>query len=545
MKKILHPKFLLCLIVLIAAFLRFYQLNSNPPGLNWDEAAWGYNAYSLGIDGRDEFGRFLPWKFIESYGDYKPPVYAYLDIIPVKLFDLNAFSVRLPSALLGVLTVLLTYFLIKEIFYKTRGDPKTELIALLGALFLAVSPWHVMLSRGAFEANVSTFFIVMGVWTFLRSINKNAWLLVLSSASFALSFYTFNTARILVPLVVLVMAFMFRKFLLTHVKQTLVAIVIGLILVVPLVPFLVSPQAKLRFQEVNIFSDPEIVKTSNKEALTGNGTIVEKAFANRRILFGSEFLKHYADNLNPRFLFIQGDGNPRFSTQDVGELYLIDLPFLLLGLYFLFKNKDGYWWLIPVWFLLGIIPAATARETPHALRIETVIPTLQILVAIGLVEFIFMFKKHRQMAMGAFLALLGVSTFYFYHGYTAHYAREYSSEWQYPYMATVAYVKSQQNNFKSIEMTEELGRPYIYFLLYTKYNPKSFRANAKIDREALGFVHVRSFDKYKFLKNVDSPNLEPGVMYINLANHLPGGTKKLKTFYNLDGSPALVAYEAN
>src|SRR5690242_10066181 len=91
-------------IVLLALILRFYQLGSNPPSLNWDEAAWGYNAYALGIDGRDEFGVLLPYKYIESFGDFKPPLYAYLTILPVKLFGLTEFATRFASAAFGTLT---------------------------------------------------------------------------------------------------------------------------------------------------------------------------------------------------------------------------------------------------------------------------------------------------------------------------------------------------------------------------------------------------------------------------------------------------------
>src|SRR6266567_8417682 len=93
--------FLLLFIVLIAAFLRFYQLGKNPPSLTWDEASWGYNAYSIGINGKDEFGRFLPYDYLESFGDFKPPMYAYLDVLPVKIFGLTPFAARFPSALFG------------------------------------------------------------------------------------------------------------------------------------------------------------------------------------------------------------------------------------------------------------------------------------------------------------------------------------------------------------------------------------------------------------------------------------------------------------
>ena len=104
------------IIVVAASFLRFFSISSNPPSLTWDEASWGYNAYSIGIDGRDEFGKLLPLTYLESFGDFKPPVYAYLSVLPVKAFGLNEFSTRFSSAFFGVLTIILTYFLTKRIF---------------------------------------------------------------------------------------------------------------------------------------------------------------------------------------------------------------------------------------------------------------------------------------------------------------------------------------------------------------------------------------------------------------------------------------------
>jgi len=167
--------FFLFLTVFFAAFLRFWQLGGNPPSLTWDEAAWGYNAYSLGVSGKDEFGRFLPHDFLESFGDYKPPVYAYLDILPVKIFGLTEFATRFPSALLGTLTVLITYFLTSRIFRsaeKKRHVLNPEIIGLLSAFFLAISPWHINLSRAAFEANVETFFWSWAFFCFSKACKK-------------------------------------------------------------------------------------------------------------------------------------------------------------------------------------------------------------------------------------------------------------------------------------------------------------------------------------------------------------------------------------
>ncbi len=155
----MKTKKFLFIIILIAAFLRFFQLGTNPPSMTWDEVAWGYNAYSLSIDGRDEFGRFLPFDYLESFGDFKPPVYAYLTVLPVMLFGLNEFAVRFPSAFFGTLAVLMTFYLTRRLFL---SSPYSRYYAILSAFLLAISPWHILLSRAAFEANVATFFLITG-----------------------------------------------------------------------------------------------------------------------------------------------------------------------------------------------------------------------------------------------------------------------------------------------------------------------------------------------------------------------------------------------
>src|SRR3989337_3214476 len=109
-------KLLLILILSLAAILRFWELDSYP-ALNADEAAIGYNAYSLIQTGKDEHGNSWPIHF-QSFNDYKPGFYFYLVLPFVKLLGLNEWAVRIPNATLGVLTVLLVYLLVNELFKK-------------------------------------------------------------------------------------------------------------------------------------------------------------------------------------------------------------------------------------------------------------------------------------------------------------------------------------------------------------------------------------------------------------------------------------------
>lgn len=550
----LNSKIILIAIILLGTVLRFFELGQNPPSLTWDEAAWGYNAYSLGIDGRDEFGRFLPLDYLESFGDFKPPVYAYLDILPIKLFGLNEFAVRFPSAFLGALTVLITYFLTKRIFWTSKSR---EQYGLLSALFLAISPWHIMLSRGAFEANVATFFLVAGVFFFLKGVQDKNRYIIFSIISFVISVYTFNTARIVAPLLVLLLGFAFRRQLLENRKQAFIAILVGILLLLPTLKFLLTPAASLRFKEVNIFSDIDVVERVNQEIENDKNAKWPTFLHNRRFAYAVEYLKHYFDNLSPSFLFFKGDGNPKFSTQDVGQMYLWELPFFVAGLLFLFRQRIGYWWIIPLWLLIGIIPAATARETPHALRIETTLPTFQILTAIGIAVFISNIKykianipfdsaqgKHIKYLIFTLTFLFLIFNFLYYiHGYYAHYPREYSGEWQYGYKESIEYVKTVQDEYDEILITSAMGRPYIYYAFFTKTEPESFRKSVIIKRDQFGFVTVSGFLKYRFADSLGSiKGRTRKLLYIDTPGRVHPKGDVVKKFHLLNGELALVAY---
>lgn len=548
-------KILLVVIFLTAIFLRFYQLGINPPSLTWDEAAWGYNAYSLGIDGKDEFGRLLPYDYLESFGDFKPPMYAYLAVIPVKIFGLNEFAVRFPSAFFGSLTVLITYFLVKRIFAKSKFS---EHYALSSSLFLAISPWHIMLSRAAFEANVATFFIVFAVWTFLEGVQNptlssgigKRWFLILSAASFAFSIYTFNTARIVSPLLAFFLIFLFRKEIFKIKREAVFAGIVGLVLVLPIIGFLLSSQAQLRFKEVNIFTDSQIVKMANQEIANDNNAFWSKVLHNRRLLYGVEYLKHYFDNLNTSFLFTKGDGNPKFSTQNVGEMYLWDLPFFIAGILFLIKKRESYWLIIPIWLIIGLIPAGVARETPHALRTEVSLPMFQILSAYGAVLFIRLISNIKYKILNikikyiifslTFLFLI-FNFLYFYYDYLKHYPIQFSGEWQYGYKQSINYVSKNQGKYQGVYVTQQLGRPYIYYLFYTQTDPEIFRKEAEIKRDAFGFVDVQKFGKYYFVRNPGTMDKQ-NFLYVTDKYNIPKSAKILKTVDLLDGNPSLIIY---
>src|SRR3990167_2891050 len=175
-------------ITLLAALLRFYQLGSNPPSLDWDEVSLAYNAYSIIRTGADEYGNTWPLLSIRSFNDYKPPIYVYSLIPSLLLFGKTDFAIRFPSALAGTITVLFTYFLAKELFKNTK-------IAVLSALLLAISPWHLQFSRIAFEANLALFFFVAGMWLLVKALTRLVFLPV-AAATLGLAIFSYHSLRL-------------------------------------------------------------------------------------------------------------------------------------------------------------------------------------------------------------------------------------------------------------------------------------------------------------------------------------------------------------
>ena len=122
-----------------------------------------------------------------------------------------------------------------------------------------------------------------------------------------------------------------------------------------------------------------------------------------------------------------------------------------------------------------------------------------------------------------------------------HYRSEFSGEWQYGYKDSIQYVKQVANSYQNIYVTSNLGRPYIYYLVYLQTDPTTFRKTAKIHRDSFGFVTVEGFLNYHFFGDVLP--VHPGKnLYIGLPNRQPNHAKILKTFYLLNGQPVLEAY---
>ena len=531
-------RILFILIMVLAFGLRIFKLGQNPPSLYWDEASLGYNAYSIATSLHDEHGEFLPLARFIAFGDYKPPGYVYAIVPWIYLFGLNEFSVRLPSMIAGFLMVVITYFLTLKLFQKVK-------MALLSSFILAISPWALQFSRAAFEANLAAFFNLTAVYFFVSS-QKKKWLILPSVIFFIFSFYTFNANRIIAPLFVIGLLFLYFKYLSKNIKWLLITLIAGIILLFPSISYLSNRESKLRFQEVSIFNNLETIKLANTRIESDNNSTFAKILHNRRFMYAFDFLQHYTDNFTGRFLFTSGDKNPRLSIQDMGEFYIWELPFLLIGLYFLIVKRTKATYVLFFWMLITPIPAATARETPHALRILSILPTFQIIIAYGLYHLVFSLKRGVVGALYFFLFvicfLLTSNIYYYLHIYYIHYPRSWSGEWQYGYKEMVQAISQNQSRYDHILVSDALGRPYIYFAFYQGYPYEKFIQDKVASRDWFGFWDVTALGKIKF--NIDEQvKLDGRILIPTTPNNIPNGYIPIQTIPNLSGDVVFVIAE--
>lgn len=543
MLKLPKVNYLLVCIIALASVLRFCQLGQNPPSLDWDETAHGYNAYSILKTGRDEYGLKLPLYF-RSFDDYKPPLYTYLVVPSIAVFGVNDFAVRFPSAFLGVLAVLFTYLMVLELF-------KNRQVALLAALFLAISPWHLQFSRVAFETNSATFWSVLGTWAFLKGVSIKGQRLIfwmsLAAFAFGANLFMYHNARVFIPIYSLMLLFLFRKKLFDLKKYLVVPAVISIVFVVFLIPIITSVAGQLRYKGTTIFADEspkyEASEKIAEDQKEGAGQyLVGRIIHNRRLVYLPILFENYLSHFNPQFLFFTADMDRHHAPQ-IGLLYLWDLPFILLGMYLLIrKNFDTkakiivFWW-----FLIAPVASSVTWGVPHALRSEIYLPMYQVFSALG---FYFFYQSIKNKLIVGLICLALIAHVLFYlHQYYVHMPLEYSEAWLYGRKEASMFTESAKSDYDQIIVSTKLEQPHEFWLYYLKYDPAKYLSEG--GTVSGGFLEDRNkFDKYLF-KPIDFENQknEKKTLFVGLPSEFPSGVKVIKSINYLNGEPAILIVE--
>lgn len=482
----------LILILIIAAFFRFFRLTSAPPGLNWDEVSIGYNAYSILKTGRDEWGQFLPLSF-KAFGEQKLPGMIYASIPGLALFGTTDLGVRVTPAVIGLLGVIALYALAKKLLGVRP--------ALVAAFLLAVSPWAVHFSRVSFEAGLAMVLTITSVYFLSETKEKpqNLWLAMLFAV---LAAYTYNSVRILLPLLFLsYLSLGIIKRDLKTLRRLLPALLVGVVLLIPLAVNFLKPEGRVRWGTVNITSQKGFTDAvAESRGYTTLPSILPRLIQNKVTHYLYAVGANYIRLFSSEFLYLTGSGNTQRSVQGMGLFYLFELPLLIVGLIALTRDKKYFSALrvIVPWLLLAPIPSALTIDSPSSVRALGMLPPLLLIEAVGAVIAL-AWAREKRLILAAALAFVFWNIAYFAYLLWFVYPVKYSDSWFYGSRQVFSYVREHESEFDKIYITSTYGEPYIYTLFYLGYDPHKFQTEQVYRSvDPTGWVHVESFDKYDF-----------------------------------------------
>lgn len=363
------------LITLIAAALRFYRLPDLPPGLHFDEGFKGITARGL-LEGAP------PQIFFESdMGE--EPIAHYLVAAAIGLLGQKPWIIRLPSALAGVLTVPLAWWLGRELFPNPRShrggaiqpeqgeEPKSpggfqgQIVGLGTALVLAILYWHLSFSRIGMEPILVPLFATLAFAALARGLNTDRWpAFALAGLALGGSLYTYKAGYfvpILATLIVAYAAVVERRFLHRHGRGLLLMALVALIVAAPIGLYFVTHPSSFLQRPASV-------------ALVGGESASESPW------------QALGDNI-PRVLrmfFLRGDTNPRSNLPGrpaldpfLALLFLVGLGRALIG----FRRPTSA--LPLIWLGVMTLPTLVTEHAPHFGRAIGATPALALLCALG------------------------------------------------------------------------------------------------------------------------------------------------------------------
>lgn len=473
--KNINKYFIFVAIIFIAFILRFYKLGDVPKGFHHDEVSQAYNAFSIFQTGLDRFGQKNPILF-RSFGSFQPPIYTYLTVIPVAIFGNTMFSVRFISALFGVLTVILTYYL-ADIIVNKKYKPYLPL--LLSAI-VAISPWAIHFSRRAVEANVGLTLFLLFLYFAFRS-TKNIKYFVLALMSLGLSTHAYYSERLIAIIVLPVFIFQFRKYFIENKKWVLIGFVSFAVTLLPHVVTVLSGSFFARFDQVGSSTSQFII----------------------------DFFRHMFGYFSPKYLFSDAGFGLSRVAPNLGMFYgLLVVPFFI-GLYYLPEliNKKYHKFLFYLGFIC-LVPASLTGDDFYPLRILEFLWIISLIISVGVYK-IGMYFRNNVIR----LVLLTTSITYlllnFYISYFVLYQNETTEQLSTTYIELSEKLLNYDNYNIVIDSPRDpaVGLRIAYF---RSYDPKSIQEMLRSQMAgSYDIVKSSSTENYKF-SNIETRSINWG-----------------------------------
>lgn len=483
----------LFLIVFFGGWLRTYGLDKSPPSVNWDEASLGYSAYSILKTGRDEYNQILPL-FTRSFDDYKSAIPSYLSIPLIAILGLSEVSIRLTSAIAGILSIIAVFGISYSLF-------KSFKTALFCAFFFSVAPFSVFFSRVLFEANIALMFFLFGYLSYLYR-HKKTLLLSASIILFILSMYTYHSYKIFAPIFVLGLFLRDKRVLLANRKLFILTLSISAALLIPMAAFTISGQTLARYSSTSIL---KLWPPPFSQSIIQNhdpGQILNLLTHNQLFFFLWELFGRYTAYFSPVNIFIQEAIEPGQRIPTLAVLHPFEAIFWLIGLCAVFRRSRQYSSLALL-ILLSPIPAVVTWNWFHQVRVLPLFAAYSIVSGFGAYLAIKFMAKIALLKIMLVISIAGFgiwNSLYLFDSLFVLLPKYYSGDWQPGFKESIPVIAGLQKNYDQIIIETPHAQPYIFTLFYQAYPPGQYQMEADYIELAKGPRKKYDFGKYIFRK---------------------------------------------
>lgn len=480
--------YILTVLLFIGVLIRIIGISTLPTGLNQDEASIGYDAFSIMTSGLDRNADSYPIH-LKSWGSGQNALYAYLSMPFISWFGLNTFSVRIVNAIASCLSLLVFYSIFKLVFDKKK--------ALMALALLVICPWSIMSARWGLESNIFPTFFLFGIYFLLLGISKSQKFFPISFSIFAICLYSYGTSYLTLPVffALLIPYLIYQKNISR--KYLFISLFAFTILAMPIILFVIINHLDL--PPIHIFNITIPRLESNRTTEIFN-------------LLGSNFLTEFSKNI-VRFLnilILQTDGNEYNSTASFGTIFQISIPFLILGIYDVIKNKKKLkqptHYIFISWLIAAILLGISSHVNIN--RINIIFYPLIYFVVMGFYSFERMLKVEFHKPFWIFILGIYSLIFVLFGGYYFTYFRDKTKIAFYSGLGEAIQYADKQYPNKQIFISERtINMPYIFVSFYNKTDPTEFRKTVVYRPIANnGFREVSHLGHYSF--GMEDPNLE-------------------------------------
>lgn len=549
-------RLLLAAIVLAAAALRLPGLATVPPGLNQDEAANAWNAWCLLRTGQDQVGVRWPIFYVHALGENRTTLYMYLTIPFQALGGLNIWTTRLPAAVAGVMTVVLTYWIASRLFNPSVG--------LLAAGLLSLNPWHIQLSRFGHEASVGPFLVAVSlaalIWAGFplasSSTRPRPWKALVAGLTIGVCCYGYPAARLFIP------AFFAASTLVTcrawwdlrHSgagQWSVVALLVGLGLTF----------GPLAYQHV---VQPERISKRGDAVRLWDPA---DPWGRRASMVATRYAAHFG----PDFLFSHGDHHEIQWTRGFGVFQWYTLPLMALGLGIALRRMPRVHGarILVAWLLLYPLGDSLHRGSfyqaqdgtrgmsMHALRSAPGLGAPIVLAAVGGAAVHQWLSRHRRIALPA-CAAFAACVVLLDTRFLSYYFREHPNRpdvqrsFQPDLVQASLWLRPRLEAADAVLVTTaRMNMPYVVMLVTVGYDARQWFRDERVVREVGGWDRYYRIGKLHFLYPGFAPSVVSGLrengrpdrvlLLLRPEEHLSASA--IHTIHGPDGRPNLLIYD--